>query len=115
LLQDLFKSRRRLAVENLFLRHQLNITLRRPQHLRLLGGDRALSASQNGSEVPSASSEPKNTSEATKRLSVTRQRGTFAIIPDAQWRGMHRIRRPDGALTGMVNLTESSVRSFKKF
>jgi hypothetical protein len=27
---DLFKSRRRLEVENLFLRHQLNIILRRP-------------------------------------------------------------------------------------
>ena len=31
---DLFKSRHRLEVENLFLRHQLNIALRRaPQHL----------------------------------------------------------------------------------
>jgi hypothetical protein len=40
---DLFKSRRRLEVENLFLRHQLNIVLRRtPQRLRLRGGDRAL-------------------------------------------------------------------------
>jgi hypothetical protein len=39
---DLFKSRRRLEVENLFLRHQLNITLRRPQRRRLRGSDRAL-------------------------------------------------------------------------
>jgi hypothetical protein len=40
---DLFKSRRWLEVENLFLRHQLNITLRRPpQRLRLRGSDRAL-------------------------------------------------------------------------
>src|SRR5437016_9907098 len=40
---DLFKSRRRLEVENLFLRHQLNIILRRPpQRLRLRGSDRAL-------------------------------------------------------------------------
>jgi hypothetical protein len=40
---DLFKSRRRLEVENLFLRHQLNIALRRPpQRLRLRGSDRAL-------------------------------------------------------------------------
>ena len=38
-----FKSRRRLEVENLFLRHQLNIALRRaPQRLRLRGSDRAL-------------------------------------------------------------------------
>jgi hypothetical protein len=41
---DLLKSRRRLEVENLFLRHQLNIILRRPpQRLRLRGSDRALS------------------------------------------------------------------------
>jgi hypothetical protein len=40
---DLFKSRHRLEVENLFLRHQLNIALRRaPQRLRLRGSDRAL-------------------------------------------------------------------------
>jgi|SRR5260221_13404866 hypothetical protein len=38
---DLLKSRRRLEVENLFLRHQLNIILRRPpQRLRLRGSDR---------------------------------------------------------------------------
>ncbi len=40
---DLLKSRRRLEVENLFLRHQLNIILRRPpQRLRLRQSDRAL-------------------------------------------------------------------------
>jgi hypothetical protein len=40
---DVLKSRRRLEVENLFLRHQLNIVLRRsPQRLRLRGSDRAL-------------------------------------------------------------------------
>jgi hypothetical protein len=40
---NLFKSRRRLEVENLFLRHQLNVALRRaPRHLRLRGSDRAL-------------------------------------------------------------------------
>src|ERR1700680_3527936 len=40
---DLFKSRRRLEAENLFLRHQLNIALRRrPSRLQLRGGDRAL-------------------------------------------------------------------------
>src|SRR5213082_3372987 len=40
---DLFKSRRRLEIENLFLRHQLNIILRRPpQRLRLRGSDLAL-------------------------------------------------------------------------
>ena len=39
---NLFKSRRRLELENLFLRHQLNIALRRAPHLRLRGSDRAL-------------------------------------------------------------------------
>src|SRR5438132_1927156 len=40
---DLLKSRRRLEIENLFLRHQLNIVLRRsPQRLRLRSSDRAL-------------------------------------------------------------------------
>src|SRR5262245_36234609 len=40
---DLFKSRRRLEAENLFLRHQLNIALRRaPPRRRLQGSDRAL-------------------------------------------------------------------------
>jgi hypothetical protein len=40
---NLFKSPRRLEVENLFLRHQLNVALRRaPRHLRLRGSARAL-------------------------------------------------------------------------
>src|SRR5215813_11152082 len=40
---DLFKPQRRLEVENLFLRHQLGIALRRaPPRLRLRGSDRAL-------------------------------------------------------------------------
>jgi hypothetical protein len=40
---DLFKSRCWLEAENLFLRHQLSIALRRaPPRLRLHGGDRAL-------------------------------------------------------------------------
>src|SRR6202158_2133927 len=42
-LANLFKSRRRLEAENVFLRHQLNIALRRqPPRLRLRGSDRAL-------------------------------------------------------------------------
>src|SRR5271167_2582358 len=40
---DLFKSRSRLEAENLFLRHQLTIAMRRaPSRLRLHGSDRAL-------------------------------------------------------------------------
>jgi hypothetical protein len=40
---DIFKSRRRVEAENVFLRHQLNIALRQaPPRLRLRGSDRAL-------------------------------------------------------------------------
>src|SRR3977135_973939 len=40
---NLFKSRRRLEIENLFLRHKLKISLRRaPHRLRLCANDRAL-------------------------------------------------------------------------
>ena len=39
---DLFKPPRRLEVENLFLRHQLNVALRRPERVRLRAADRAL-------------------------------------------------------------------------
>src|SRR5258708_12148274 len=40
---DLFRPRRQLEVENLFLRHQLNIALRgAPHRPRLRGSDRAL-------------------------------------------------------------------------
>jgi transposase InsO family protein len=43
LVADLFKSRFRLEAENLFLRHQINIALRRrPPRLQLRGSDRAL-------------------------------------------------------------------------
>jgi transposase InsO family protein len=43
LVGNLFKSQRQLEVENLFLRHQLNIALRRaPRRLRLRGYDRGL-------------------------------------------------------------------------
>src|SRR5205814_1518990 len=42
---DLFKPPRRLEVENLFLRHQLNIALKRaPGRIRLRGSDRAFMA-----------------------------------------------------------------------
>ena len=42
LIFDRFKSRRRLEIENLYLRHQLNIAMRKaPQRLRLRGADRA--------------------------------------------------------------------------
>src|SRR5262245_65526917 len=43
LVADVFKSRLRVEAENLLLRHQLNITMRRaPPRLRLRGSDKAL-------------------------------------------------------------------------
>ena len=43
LIFDRFKSPRRLEIENLYLRHQLNIAMRRaPRHFQLRGADRAL-------------------------------------------------------------------------
>src|SRR5262245_6248439 len=43
LISNRFKSRRRLEIENLYLRHQLNIAVRRsPHRLRLRMADRAL-------------------------------------------------------------------------
>jgi hypothetical protein len=38
---DRLKSRRRLEIENLYLRHQLNIAMRKQQRVRLRGADRA--------------------------------------------------------------------------
>ena len=61
-------------------------------------------ASQNGSGVHRTRSELKTASTATKSPSVTRG---FAIVPDAKWPGMYRIRRPDGSLSDMVNLTRA--------
>jgi hypothetical protein len=45
---DLLKSRRRLEVENLFLRHQLNIILRRPPQRLRLRGPAAIRAASTG-------------------------------------------------------------------
>ena len=43
LISNCFKSPRRLEVENLYPRHQLNIAMRRaPRHFQLRGADRAL-------------------------------------------------------------------------
>jgi hypothetical protein len=61
-------------------------------------------ASQNGSGVHRTRSEPKNAHTAEKPLSVTRG---YAIVPDAKWPGMYRIRRPDGSLSDTVNLTRA--------
>jgi hypothetical protein len=33
--------------------------------------------------------------------------GGYTVIPDPDWPKMYRIRRPDGSLTDMVNLTRA--------
>jgi hypothetical protein len=33
--------------------------------------------------------------------------GTYTVIPDSEWPSMYRIRRPDGSLTDMANLTRA--------
>jgi len=46
---DVFKSRRRVEAENLFLRHQLNIALRRaPPRLRLRDSDLSFPKNPSG-------------------------------------------------------------------
>jgi hypothetical protein len=33
--------------------------------------------------------------------------GSYLVMPDPDWPKMYRIRRPDGSLTDMVNLTRA--------
>jgi hypothetical protein len=33
--------------------------------------------------------------------------GGYTVVPDADWPGMYRVRRPDSSLTDMVNLTRA--------
>jgi hypothetical protein len=50
-------------------------------------------------------------SEGQKPQSVTLRRKSPnldpRIVPDPKWPGMYRIRRPDGSLTDLVNLTRA--------
>jgi hypothetical protein len=69
--------------------------------------------SQNGSKVHAGRPEQIKAPTAGKPLSVTR---SYAIVPDAKWPGMYRIKRPDGTLTEMVNRTRArdALRDLKK-
>jgi len=57
-------------------------------------------------------------SEGQKPQSVTLRRKPAKlharIVPDPKWPGMYRIKRPDGSLSDMVNLTRArdTLRSF---
>jgi hypothetical protein len=33
--------------------------------------------------------------------------GSYTVIPDGDWLGMYRVRRPDGSLTDMLNLSRA--------
>ena len=33
--------------------------------------------------------------------------GGYTVVPDRDWPGMYRVRRPDGSVTDMVNLTRA--------
>ena len=54
---------------------------------------------------------PVSLSEGQKPQSVTLRRKPPKldprIVPDPKWPGMYRVRRPDGSLTDMVNLTRA--------
>jgi hypothetical protein len=57
-------------------------------------------------------------SKGQKSESVTLRRKAAKldprIVPDSKWPGMYRIRRPDGSLSDMANLTRcrDALRSF---
>jgi hypothetical protein len=57
-------------------------------------------------------------SEGQKPQSVTLRRKPLKldprIVPDPKWPGMYRIKRPDGSLSDMANLTRcrDALRSF---
>jgi hypothetical protein len=33
--------------------------------------------------------------------------GDYTVVPDPEWPNMYRVRRPDGTLTDMMNLTRA--------
>jgi hypothetical protein len=41
------------------------------------------------------------------RASLKMTFGGYTVVPDQEWPGMYRIRKPDGRLTDMVNLTRA--------
>jgi hypothetical protein len=41
------------------------------------------------------------------RASLKMDFGGYAVVPDLNWPKMHRVRRPDGSITDMVNLSRA--------
>jgi hypothetical protein len=50
------------------------------------------------------------------RGSLKRTFGGYTVVPDPEWPEMYRVRRPDGSLTEMVNLTRArdAAREFAR-
>jgi hypothetical protein len=61
-----------------------------------------------GTDVRSTVTRPFQVFDITSKFSKKkRPLGALAIVPDECWPGLYRIRRPDGSLTDMVNLTRA--------
>jgi hypothetical protein len=45
--------------------------------------------------------------QKTGRASLRMTFGGYTVVPDPDWPAMYRVRRPDGSLTDMVNLTRA--------
>jgi hypothetical protein len=58
---------------------------------------------RRGPAVRSIKSSASTADTPNKKTGVARYR----LVPDGRWPGMWRIRRPDGTLTDMVNLTRA--------
>ena len=59
-----------------------------------------------GPKVPVRDDRGPNWATGTKKpLQMTF--GGYAVVPDPDWPNMYRVRRPDGSLTEMVNLTRA--------
>jgi hypothetical protein len=48
------------------------------------------------------------------RASLKMTFGDYSVVPDAEYPNMYRVKRPDGSLTDIVNLTRArdAARSF---
>ena len=64
----------------------------------------AAAGAKNGKIRSTIHAAPKDAISVTLRRPPKLPAG---IVPDAKWPGMYRIRRPDGTLSDMVNLTRA--------
>ena len=50
---------------------------------------------------------PTYNSKKSGRASLKMTFGAYTVVPDPDWPKMYRVRRPDGSLTEMINLTRA--------